>query len=73
VYYGLSNASRYWLQGNITSDQPVLELVPDQDNSGGAMFWQEEYYNGSSVKITIIGTYTEGPSPVGDDFVIYLS
>jgi hypothetical protein len=26
VYYGPNNASQYWSQGNITSDQPVLDI-----------------------------------------------
>ena len=70
MYYGPNNASQYW--GSIGINQPVLELIPAQVWSSGAMFWQEEYYNGSLVRITIIGTYSEGPPLVGDGFVIYL-
>jgi len=73
VYLGPSNASKYWLRGSITSDQPVLELVPAYYGEGGAMFWSETY-SGGVVKITIIGTYTAMfPCPlIGDGFVIYL-
>ncbi len=38
VYYGLNNASQYWIQGNITSSQPVLELVPARGVAASAMF-----------------------------------
>jgi len=54
VYYGPNNASQYWLRGNITSNQPVLELVPGP-GSGGAMFWSETY-SGGSITITIQAT-----------------
>jgi len=54
VYYGLNNASQYWSQGNINSNQPVLELVPGL-GAGGAMFWSETY-SGGSVTITIQAT-----------------
>ena len=71
VYYGPNNASQYWSQGGISSDQPVLELTPAQTWSTGAMFWSETY-SGGVVKITIIGTYTKGSPLVGNGFVIYL-
>jgi hypothetical protein len=71
VYYGPSTASQYWSQAGISSDQPVLKLVSAQYNMGGAMFWSETY-SGGPVKITIIGTYSSGSSPVGDGFEIYL-
>jgi hypothetical protein len=54
VYYGPNNASQYWSQGNITSNQPVLELVPGP-GSGGAMFWSETY-SGGTITITIQAT-----------------
>jgi hypothetical protein len=54
VYFGPSTARQYWLRGNITSDQPVLELVPGP-GSGGAMFWSETY-SGGSISITIHAT-----------------
>jgi hypothetical protein len=69
VYYGPNNASQYWSQGNITSDQPVLELVPGI-MSGGAMFWNETYSNGS-ITITIQATASKifgGGAP----FQVYL-
>jgi len=69
VHYGPSTASQYW--GSTEINQPVLELVPAQYNSAGAMFWSEAY-SGGPVKITIIGTYSSGSSPVADGFVIYL-
>ena len=69
AYYGPSTASQYW--GSTSINQPVLELVPSQYNSAGAMFWSEAY-SGGPVKITIIGTYSSGSSPVADGFVIYL-
>jgi len=71
VYYGPNNASQYWSQGGISSNQPVLMMVPTQYNSGGAMFWSETY-SGGLVKITIIGTYSSGSSPLSDGFGIYL-
>jgi hypothetical protein len=71
VYYGPKNASQYWSQGFINSNQPVLELTPARRWSISAMFWQE-YYNRSLVKITIIGTYTKGSPLVGSGFGIYL-
>jgi len=71
VYYGPNSASQYWSQGNIKSNQPVLMMVPTQYYSGGAMFWSETY-SGGLVKITIIGTYSSGSSPVADGFGIYL-
>jgi hypothetical protein len=67
VYYGPNNASQYWLRGNITSNQPVLELVPGT-MSGGAMFWSETY-SGGSITITIQATNSWG----GDTpFQVYL-
>jgi len=69
MYYGPSTASQYW--GSTSINQPVLELVPAQYNSAGAMFWSEAY-SGGPAKITIIGTYSSGSSPVADGFVIYL-
>jgi len=69
VYYGPNNVSQYWGSTNI--NQPVLELVPAQQGVAGAMFWSETY-SGGPVKITIIGTYSSGSSPVADGFEIYL-
>ena len=72
VYYGPSTAYQsYWSLAGISSDQPVLELVPAQTSSAGAMFWSG-YYEGGPVTITLIGTYTTGTSPVADGFEIYL-
>jgi len=71
VYYGPSNASQYWSLAGISSNQPVLELVPAQKLFAGAMFWSETY-SGGLVKITIIGTFSNGPSPFADGFEIYL-
>jgi len=71
TYYGPSKASQYWSAGGISSDQPVLELTPAQGGVSGAMFWQA-YYLGSNVTVTLIGTYTNGSSPVADGFVFYL-
>ncbi len=68
VYYGPSNASSYWSHAGISSDQPVLELVPQTPGwASGAMFWSETY-SGGLVKITIIGTQTA----MGNGFIIYL-
>ena len=69
VYYGPSNAGQYW--GSTSINQPVLELVPAQGSSAGAMFWSEAY-SGGPVKITIIGTFSTGSSPVADGYEIYL-
>ena len=72
VYYGPSTAYQsYWSLAGISSNQPVLELVPAQTGSAGAMFWSG-YYEGGPVTITLIGTYTTGTSPVADGFEIYL-
>jgi len=68
VYYGPNNASQYWLQGHINSDQPVLELVPGL-GSGGAMFWSENYSGGS---ITITIQATASIVWVGTPFQVYL-
>ena len=68
VYYGPSNASQYWSLAGISSNQPVLELVPQTPSwASGAMFWSETY-SGGLVKITIIGTQTT----MGNGFIIYL-
>ncbi|MFP3241133.1 MAG: hypothetical protein RXQ94_08375, partial [Caldivirga sp.] len=72
VYLGPSNASKYWLKGHINSDQPVLELVPYSAGwASGTMFWSETY-SGGLVKITIIGTFSNGSSLVANGFIIYL-
>jgi hypothetical protein len=71
VYYGPSTASQYWSQGGISSDQPVLELVPYSGWASGAMFWSETY-SGGSVTITMVGTYSEGTTNPADGFEIYL-
>ena len=71
VYLGPNNASIYWSQAGISSDQPVLVLVPSSE-TGGAMFWNETYIGGP-VKITFISTHTATFSPAADGFVIYLS
>ena len=69
VYYGPSTASQYW--GSTSINQPVLELVPAQSTSAGAMFWSETY-SGGSVTITLVGTFSTGSSPVADGYEIYL-
>jgi hypothetical protein len=69
VYHGPSTASQYW--GSTSINQPVLELVPAQGSSAGAMFWSEAY-SGGPVKIIIIGTFSTGSSPVADGYEIYL-
>jgi len=68
VYYGPSNASQYWSLAGISSDQPVLELVPVL-GSGGAMFWSENYSGGS---ITITIQATASIVWVGTPFQVYL-
>ncbi|MFP3241129.1 MAG: hypothetical protein RXQ94_08355, partial [Caldivirga sp.] len=72
VYLGPNNASIYWSQAGISSDQPVLVLVPSPE-TGGAMFWSETYIGGL-VKITIIGTFSSGepPGQFAHGFEIYL-
>jgi len=68
VYLGPSNASQYWSLAGISSNQPVLELVPQTPSwASGAMFWSETY-SGGLVKITSIGTQTN----MGNGFIIYL-
>jgi len=71
-YSGPSLAILYWDEGGIKSNQPVLELTPNQQYTAGAMFWSETY-SGGVVRITIIGTYNIGTLYyIGDGFVIYL-
>jgi len=72
VYLGPNNASQYWSLAGIRSNQPVLELVPYSAGWAlGAMFWSETY-SGGPVKITIIGTFSNGSSLVANGFIIYL-
>ncbi|PVU72672.1 hypothetical protein DDW08_01325 [Vulcanisaeta sp. SCGC AB-777_J10] len=71
VYYGPSTASQYWSYISTSINQPVLELVPAQSTSAGAMFWSETY-SGGSVTITLVGTFSTGSSPVADGYEIYL-
>jgi len=72
VYYGPSTASiSYWGPVSPSINQPVLELVPAQGTSAGAMFWNETYSKGS-VTITVIGTFSSGTSHPADGFEIYL-
>ena len=68
VYYGPNNASQYWSQGNISSNQPVLELVPGL-GAGGAMFWSETYSGGPvTIAIQATNTIVWGGTP----FLVYL-
>jgi hypothetical protein len=71
VYLGPNNASQYWSLAGISSNQPVLELAVPSGWTSGAMFWSETY-SGGVVKITFIGTFSNGPSPVADGYEIYL-
>lgn len=71
VYYGPSTASQYWSPISTSINQPVLELVPAQSTSAGAMFWSETY-SGGSVTITLVGTFSTGTLKPADGFVIYL-
>ncbi|WP_243675607.1 hypothetical protein [Vulcanisaeta distributa] len=72
VYYGPSNASQYWSLAGISSNQPILELVPPQTGSAGAMFWSG-HYSGGPVTIMLVGTYTTGTvGSVADGFEFYL-
>jgi hypothetical protein len=72
VYYGPSIASiSYWGPVSPSINQPVLELVPAQRTSAGAMFWSETY-SGGSVTITLVGTLSTGSSRVADGYEIYL-
>jgi len=71
VYYGPNNASQYWSPLSSSINQPVLMMAPDQAWAAGAMFWGETY-SGSSVTITMIGTFSNGSSIPVDGFEIYL-
>jgi len=71
VYCGPSKASQYLSPISTSVNQPVLVLAPAQPLTSGAMFWQE-YRSGGSVRITNIGTYASGTSPVADGFAMYL-
>jgi len=71
LYYGPSTANSYWSQGGISSDQPVLDLVPYSGWASGAMFWSETYIGGS-VTITMVSTFSEETANPADGFVIYL-
>jgi hypothetical protein len=82
VYIGPDNASQYWSQGGISSDQPVLELTPylgvpayvlKKPGTAGGMFWNENY-SGGTLTMTLLGTLSNG-QPLGqlaDGFNIYL-
>ena len=72
IYYGPNSAYRdYWSLSNIKSNYPVLELVRSRPNSTGAIFWSG-YYEGGSVTIMFVGTYTTGKSYIADGFEVYL-
>ncbi|WP_143701541.1 hypothetical protein [Vulcanisaeta sp. EB80] len=78
IYYGPSNASLYWAEGNLSSDQPVLELVSIGSWYPGVMFWNG-YFNGGNITVSMIGTYSSGGMPLANGssypiggFVIYL-
>jgi len=71
TYYGPSSAALYWSAGDISSDQPVLELVPAEKNSSGALFWQA-YYLGGTISMSVLATYSSGSSLVADGIVFYL-
>jgi hypothetical protein len=64
-------ASQYWSPLSSSINQPVLMMVPAQSYSAGAMFWSETY-SGSSVTITMIGTFSSAYSLPSDGFEIYL-
>jgi len=71
TYYGPSSAALYWSAGDIIGYQPVLELVPAEKNSSGALFWQA-YYLGGTISMSVLATYSSGSSPVADGIVFYL-
>ncbi|MCI4456264.1 MAG: hypothetical protein JHC23_06055, partial [Sulfolobus sp.] len=71
TYYGPLSAASYWSAGDIISYQPVLELVPAEKNSSGALFWQA-YYLGGTISMSVLATYSSGSSPVADGIVFYL-
>jgi hypothetical protein len=79
IYYGPSNASLYWAEGNLSSDQPVLELTSIGFGGGpGVMFWNG-YFNGGNITVSMIGTYSSGGMRLANGssypsggFVIYL-
>jgi len=78
IYYGPSNASLYWAEGNLSNDQPVLELVSIGSWYPGVMFWNG-YFDGGNVTVSMIGTYSSGGIRLADGssypsggFVIYL-
>jgi len=71
VYYGPNNASSYWSNAGISSNQPVLELAGPSGWTAGAMFWSETY-SGGPVTITMIGTFSAKVTNPADGLVIYL-
>jgi len=52
MYYGPSNASLYWAEGNLSSDQPVLKLVSIGSCYPGVMFWNG-YFDGGNITVSI--------------------
>jgi hypothetical protein len=70
---GRTTQAQYWSQAGVSSNQPVLELVPAQHGVAGATFWSETY-SGGSVTATILGTFSNGwpPGCPADGFDIYL-
>jgi len=78
IYYGPSNASLYWAEGNLSNDQPVLQLVSIGSWYPGVMFWNG-YFDGGNITVSMIGTYSSGGIRLADGssypsggFVIYL-
>jgi len=71
AHYGPNNASQYLSPVSTSVNQPVLVLAPAQPLAWGATLWQE-YRSGGSLRITNIGTYASGTSPVADGFAMYL-
>ena len=51
---------------------PYLELTPATTSSSGAMYWCGTYTSGSSVTVTLYGTYISYYSLIGDGFYVYL-
>jgi len=66
-----SAATHYWPSGSGV-DQPVLDMVPPQTYSAGALFWSEPYTAGNTATITVVGTYASNSAAAEDGFEVYM-
>jgi hypothetical protein len=71
TYYPPSTAGQYWSPVSSSINQTILEFNPAQSYTQGVMYWSQSY-NGSSITIEVIATFSSGTSTPADGIVIYL-